>query len=314
MASASTAGARPAGLLGAAAPGDRAIARLAAAALDRPHVEVCRWWVEPVAYRIGSPITAGLLRVRGVAAAGGRALPWSLFVKLLRSWRHWPGLQALPPALRERARADPSWRYEADVYRSDLAAALPDGLRLPRLHRVADLGDGRIALWLEDVATAPAAWDLPRFRRAARLLGRLGARLAGARLGLDVTRAPGEVTRMAFAGRVLGAALPELRAGATWAHPLLAAAPDRRLRADLLALAARAGGSPSTTCRPCTRRCSPPTPPAWPRRASGSTRQRSASASTPRWWCAAPSPPCRSSASASRRTRSWPAWSRSGCA
>jgi hypothetical protein len=135
VASASTAGARPAGLLGAAAPGDRAIARLAAAALDRPHVEVCRWWVEPVAYRIGSPITAGLLRVRGVAAAGGRALPWSLFVKLLRSWRHWPGLQALPPALRERARADPSWRYEADVYRSDLAAALPDGLRLPRLHR-----------------------------------------------------------------------------------------------------------------------------------------------------------------------------------
>jgi lysophospholipase L1-like esterase len=69
------------------------------------------------------------------------------------------------------------WRTEALVYRSDLAARLPDGLVMPAAHGVFDLDEGSASIWLEEVAEAPVevAWDLDRFRLAAHLLGRLAA-------------------------------------------------------------------------------------------------------------------------------------------
>ena len=226
---------RPAG-----PPSEYDVTAVVRAALRRWPGEVGPWWIEPVDYDIGSPTTAGLFRVRGYTADGGHTTAWSLFLKVIQSFRHWPLLHILPPDMRERALTETVWRYEADVYASDLASTLPAGLRLPRLHQVDDLGEDRLALWLEDVATVDTPWDLPRFRRAGRLLGRLAARLTRDDcLPPSTVGEHGEGNRVWYTGRVLVAALPALREDVTWAHPLVAASADPRLRADLFELAER---------------------------------------------------------------------------
>lgn len=215
---------------------------LARTVLGDPGATVTRWWVETVGYPFGSPTTEGLYRIRGTAAApatSAHEVGWSAFVKLVRSYRHWPLFAVLPPALRERAAAGGEWRFEADVYTQGLGDALPDGLRLPLVHRVLDLGDDRIALFLEDVATAAGPWDRVRFTHAARLLGRMAARLTRHdALPPSASRIPGEITATYWTGRVLVAALPALSDDATWAHPAMAAA-DPDLRGDLGELAGR---------------------------------------------------------------------------
>jgi hypothetical protein len=78
-------------------------------------------------------------------------------------------------------------------------------MRVPRLYRVAELGDDRLAVWMEDVRTLEGGWDLARF------------------------------------ARVELACLPMLERDETWAHPLVAGAGDERLRGDLRVLAGRLG-------------------------------------------------------------------------
>ena len=82
-------------------------------------------------------------RPRGVRLADaddGRACTaiigptWSVFVKVVQSFRHWDLLDLLPPEMRARALATTAWRYEADLYRSDLGALLPAGMRLPAVY------------------------------------------------------------------------------------------------------------------------------------------------------------------------------------
>lgn len=217
---------------------DAEVRALARVVLDEPAAEVDSWSVEPVDYAFGSPTTGGLFRIRGSAGSG--AVPWSAFVKLVHSYRHWPLLDVLPAELRMRALSSSAWRYEADVYRGRVAEALPDGLRLPRVYRVHELGDDRIAVILEDVASAATGWDSARFGRAARLLGRLAVRLTRSdALPSSALRSPGEVTGLHYTGRLLVAALPALQDDATWRHPLLAHAADPKLRADVLELARR---------------------------------------------------------------------------
>ena len=151
--------------------------------------------VEPVAYDVASPTTGALFRLRGAG--------WSRFVKVVQSFRHWPLLDVFPAELRDRALGGSMWRYEADLYGSDLADVLPPGLRLPEVHGIEDLADDRVAIVLEDVHTDDSAWTLRRFARAARLLGRLeraddrrrgpaGHRMAGAgRADAALLRQPG---------------------------------------------------------------------------------------------------------------------------
>lgn len=184
------------------------------------------WWVEPVEHAIRTPSTAGLRRVRGTTADGGE---WSFFVKTLQSVRHWADLSIVPEPYREDFVAGYPWRAEADLYLADLP--LPEGLRMPRLYLVDELGDDRVDLWLEDVRTAEAGWDLDRYRGAARLLGRLAA--------LRPSPRPGLTLRMFVASRVVMGALPFLQAPATWKHPLVAEHADPRLRGDLDRLADR---------------------------------------------------------------------------
>jgi hypothetical protein len=107
------------------------------------------------------------------------------------------------------------------------------------VYRIDDLGDDRVALWLEDVQTADVIWDLPRFERAAYLLGRLAARRAEDRLPPEARTPRGTALRYYSSGRMAIAGLPMLRDDATWLHPLVAEAVDEQLRADLFALVER---------------------------------------------------------------------------
>ena len=219
-------------------PDPATLTEIARAATGVPDAEVSRWWVEPVAYPIGSWATAELSRVHGIVT--GETVPFSAFVKVLRAPGELPLPAELPAAERARlvamAAADRTWRHEADVYRADLDDVLPAGMRLPARYRIDEHGD-RIVEWLEDVPVADVRWDHARFARAARLLGRLAVRLTCCgRLPDSLLRVPGEVLRLQFLERELFM-LPALAADATWSHPATAA--DRGLRADLHRLAGR---------------------------------------------------------------------------
>ncbi|MEV0587996.1 hypothetical protein [Nonomuraea sp. NPDC050310] len=170
--------------------------------------------------------TAELRRIHGTTTDGR---PWSVVAKSIRSMRHWPELVAIPPELRERAVEGYPWRADADVYLSP--PPLPEGLRLPEVYLVEDLGDDRLVLWMEDVRQAAGEWDLERYRRAARLLGELAA----LRPSPDIDAG----MRIYLGGVVTHAFVPMLREPAFWQQPLVARNADPLLRADLLALAGR---------------------------------------------------------------------------
>ena len=80
------------------------------------------------------------------------------------------------------------WKTEAEVYRSDIADRLPDGLTVPRALGVFDLDATSSSIWLEEVPARPATWDLPRYERAAYLLGRFSGSRALAPLAEPAPR------------------------------------------------------------------------------------------------------------------------------
>jgi hypothetical protein len=215
-----------------------AVARLATGRAD---AELVDWAVEPVGYPAMTPTTAALERV-SFTLAGDTLAPAALFVKTIQSLRHSPFFAFIPPMARDAAVAAIPWRNEADLYASDLLDDLPGGLRGPIVYRIDDLGDDRVRVWMEDVATdAAARWDLERYADAARALGRLaGSRHADAtssERGLS-----GVGLRRYATGRIMGFHAPALRDPATWAHPVIAAAVDPELRTDLLGLLDRLPG------------------------------------------------------------------------
>jgi len=210
------------------------LADVVRAATGRPDAVADRWWTEPVDYRVGSWATGELARMRGSATAASGPLEWSVFVKTLRSPLRMLG--SLPESLRVRAATDLTWRHEADMYRAGLDDVLPPGLRMPERYRIDDAEDGRVVEWLEDVAVHDVHWDLPRFARAAELLGRLAARLSRAdRMPASVSRAPGEVLRLQLLERET-LWLPALAAGPMWPQ---VGRFDPQLYADLHRLAER---------------------------------------------------------------------------
>jgi hypothetical protein len=131
----------------------------------------------------------------------------------------------LPDGLRQRALDSPMWRYEADVYTSQVGALLPAGLRLPVLHAVLDLGDDRIGIALEDIDIAGKVWDEDRFAHAARLLAQMSVRVTKAdALPASASRLPGDWSKVLYDGQLQIADLPALADNRTWAaHPQLAA-------------------------------------------------------------------------------------------
>ena len=185
---------------------------------------------ERVDYPHESPATEGLARLGGDG--------WSAFVKVIRSFRHWPRWVTLPHEARDVLGDDSVWRHEIDLYRSNLAAVLPAGMRLPRLHGVVDLGDDRMMLVLEDIDVDPGPWERERYARAARQLGRLHVRMTAAdSLPRRSTERPAELVNLMYVSRLIPVGLPALSADATWTHPLLAG--ETELRTDLAELANR---------------------------------------------------------------------------
>ena len=148
-----------------------ALTGVVATALGRP-VTLAGFTCVPVAYQPGSPATGALLRVSGTTGDGE---PWSLFLKVLHHPRHWPRIGDVPDEVRQQFLDQFPWRMELVAWAPGFADRLPAGMRVPRLYRLAELGDDRLAVWMEDVRVLDGAWDPPRFARAAHTLGGLAA-------------------------------------------------------------------------------------------------------------------------------------------
>jgi hypothetical protein len=228
--------------LGAADVDDDVLRAMVAARLGAPpsDVELLSVRIETVDYDLSAITTGGRWWVRGDARADGVTRPWSFFVKVMQSWSRSPLFEVVPEDIREMAAAGVPWRTESLVYRSDLAARLPDGLQMPAAHGVFDLDEASASIWLEEVVVPPAAvtWDLERFGLAAHLLGRLAASPAVAELA-DVGRDEWTVADY-LNGRLTHQVVPMLRDPDVWHHPLMAGTFDAELRERLLAAADRA--------------------------------------------------------------------------
>lgn len=204
--------------------------------LDPAQVALVDSWAVEVAYDLPAITTAGRYWVRGTATTGDEPWPFELFAKHVQSWSRSPYFADVPDELKDAAAASVPWRTEPLVYRSDLAEHLPDGLRMPRCLGVFDLDELSAAVWLQKVPAVTVAWDLPRFRQAAHLLGRFAA-------------SPGVVERAGVGGhgfsvrdyldgRLAGQVLPLLHDDGVWRHPLVAGAFDDQLHARLVRAAA----------------------------------------------------------------------------
>jgi hypothetical protein len=216
--------------------------------LHEDEVELLDSRVDPVDYHLPAITTGGRWWVSGHAATRCSRAPFRLFVKQVQSWERSPFFQFVAEEHREMAVAGVPWKTEAEVYRSDLARRLPDGLTAPRALGVFDLDAMSSSIWLEEVPARPATWDLPRFERAAYLLGRFSgspdlAPLASLRhieWSMNTYRE----------GRLAVQVVPMLMSDEIWQHPLCAAFDDElraRLRAaaaDSAALAAEADALP----------------------------------------------------------------------
>ena len=211
-----------------------ALTGVVATALGRP-VTLAGFTCVPVAYQPGSPATGALLRVSGTTGDGE---PWSLFLKVLHHPRHWPRIGDVPDEVRQQFLDQFPWRMELVAWAPGFADRLPAGMRVPRLYRLAELGDDRLAVWMEDVRVLDGAWDPPRFARAAHALGGLAARRAASELLAACGLPVGWGLRSYHRSRV-EFVLPLLDRDELWAHPLPAGAVDGRLRDDLRALGAR---------------------------------------------------------------------------
>jgi Phosphotransferase enzyme family len=235
--------------LGAADVTDAQLTAMVADLLRQDDVELLDVAVATVDYELPSITTGGRWWVSGHAATPCSKAPFRLFVKQVQSWERSPLFGFVPEEFREMAVAGVPWKTEAEVYRSDLADRLPDGLTAPRALGVFDLDATSSAIWLEEVPARPATWDRRRYERAAYLLGRLSGSRALAPLAtlrdlewsLDTYRQ----------GRLAMQVIPLLMSDEVWQHPLCTAFDDdlrRRLRAaaaDVDALVTEGDALPS---------------------------------------------------------------------
>src|SRR5690349_20212008 len=99
--------------------------------------------LEAVPYDSGSPATGALARIRGDG--------WSVFVKQIQAVRHWSRLDQVPEQFRAEFAERFPWRGELVLWDEEFAGRLPKAMRVPRLHRLTDLGDDRLLIWMEDV-------------------------------------------------------------------------------------------------------------------------------------------------------------------
>jgi len=188
----------------------------------------------PAAHRVENMTTSALTHVFGTLTDG---TSWRVFAKTLRP--AWLALlwDEIPPMFHDQVRRSLNWQDEPRIYRGPLAGDVPGDLRLPELYGI-DEGEEHVTLWLEDVADT-SVWDLDRYRRSARALGRLSGRWSEARaveqLPAIRRRPMGEL----FHGKISNSDIPMLRDDSLWETPMIRAVVERdpSLRADLERLA-----------------------------------------------------------------------------
>lgn len=222
-------------LLGPATPSDQFLQELVGEILalaSTAPLPVTVTWAEPVPYDFGSPATGALVRLGGMADGTN----WSVFVKVLHNPRHWHLLDRMPPPARAGFIAEFPWRAELAAWEPALTERLPDGLRVPALYRLADLGPDRIAVWMENIDADPSPWSPSRFARAAELLGELAANRSDPALWAGTGRPPSYGLQR-YVGGPTRDAIRIIADDATWHHPALAA--HAALQADLMDLADR---------------------------------------------------------------------------
>lgn len=207
------------------------------AALGTPEAEVESWQALPVPGWSGGAVTAGLLRIHGLARVDAAQVPWSLILKVLHS----PGaiLRARGIESRPGTWEDPDdatyWQREPLAYASGLLKDLPGGLHAPRCYAIESSRAEETRLWLEDVADAlPGPWPLARYVQVARELGRFNGAFLGAR-SLPVQ--PWLVHGWLRSWVAHRAPHLDLIADArAWEHPLLAGCFEDSARERVLAL------------------------------------------------------------------------------
>jgi hypothetical protein len=218
-------------ILGPAEPAPDLLRDVARAVLADDDAEVLDAHACPTGYDYTSIATGGLYRVSGTATGIDGARSWSAFLKVLHHPRHWALIDHIPPAAAAEITELFPWRDELDA-REQVLPALPAGLRVPDEYAVVELGDDRVAWWMEDIDVDDEPWTDEVYTRAAHLLGRLAAR-----------RTPGSAAGASdlpagFAVRKVVDARSPMLAGvldddALWARPVVAAAVDGTFRDDL---------------------------------------------------------------------------------
>lgn len=208
--------------LGAADVPDDVLAGMVADLLRVDVVDLVSSVAVEFAYELPALTTAGRYAVTGSAVVGGESRRFAFFVKHVHEWSRSPLFASVPAELREVARAGVPWRTEAEVYASDLAGHLPDGLAMPRALGVHEIDESSYAVWLEVVPTYDAGWDLARYARAAHLMGRF----AGSRHVREVAAAVSHpfTIRSYTEGRFKNQVLPMLLDDGIWQHPVVAGA------------------------------------------------------------------------------------------
>jgi hypothetical protein len=217
--------------LAAAEPDAGLLAEVVSAALRDGAAEVRTAVARSTGYAHSSIATGGLFRVTGTAVTSTGTRPWSVFVKVLHHPRHWHLIDLVPPAAAEEIRRLFPWREELET-REQVLPVLPDGLRVPEIYRVADLGDDRLAVWMEDIDVDDDPWSDATYARAAFLLARLAARrLPGTAAGAS-DLPPGLGVRKVVESRapMLAGVVAD---DAVWARSTVRDHVDTGLRADL---------------------------------------------------------------------------------
>ena len=207
--------------LGAADVSDEQLTRMVADLLGTEVTALRDVAVGEVAYDLPAITTAARHWVSGHAVTDRGTEPFRIFVKHIQSWARHPFFRFVPPEFQEMAAASVPWRTEAEVYRSDLAERLPEGLSMPRALAVVDLDELSAAIWIEDVSAPEATWDLDRYRRAAFLMGRLAASRDVAPLAA-LRDVEWSLTSYTF-GRLAVDVVPMLMGDEVWQHTLCGA-------------------------------------------------------------------------------------------
>lgn len=178
--------------------------------------------ITEVPYDIPALTTRGRYRVHGTARTEHGDRTVSVFVKVVQSWALSPLFANVPPEHRAAALAQLPWKIEPLVYGSALAGALPEGMRMPQVYAVIDLGPDAAAIWMEDVQWMPHRWTYADYTRAATGLGRFATSTQVAAAIEPIRRTVGAPTvRDYVQGRVAMQVLPALHDPGLWQHPLV---------------------------------------------------------------------------------------------